>query len=199
MQLQVVFIFFIFFHAKGEFSETPLLFKNNIFNIKRQRSYFKMTIYTSTYKSPIGTLTMASNGLSLCQLKLINQDKGIEIHNDSLPIFIETKHWLDVYFSGRNPDFSPLIELHGSDFLKKVWNTILGIDFGQTATYGEIAKQIGCKSAQAVGQAISRNPILLIVPCHRIIAANGKIGGFSAGIDKKIRLLENENQFSFNA
>ena len=135
---------------------------------------------------------MTSNGHSLCKLETIIQNETYGTTCDKLPIFIETKHWLDIYFSGKQPNFCPKIEYTGTNFQKKVWRSIMQLNIGETATYGKIAKRVGCKSAQAVGQAISRNPILLIIPCHRIIAANGKTGGYSAGIDKKIWLLKHE-------
>ena len=150
-----------------------------------------MPTFSCTYDSPIGQLLIQSHGQSICRIETITAETK-DIQNDNLPIFRETKQWLDTYFSGKKPDYTPQLELCGTDFQKKVWNELLHIDFGHTATYGDIAKRIGCRSAQAVGQAIGKNPILIIVPCHRIIAAGGKLGGFSAGIDRKIWLGKNE-------
>lgn len=156
-----------------------------------------MSLYISSYESPIGKLTMLSNGQSLCYLGVtIPQIAHNAIQENNLAIFAETKSWLDTYFTGEKPDFTPQIEHHGTDFQRKIWHELMNIDYGFTATYGEIAKHVGCKSAQAVGQAIGRNPILIIIPCHRIVAAHGKLGGYSAGIERKIWLLENENKHS---
>lgn len=152
-----------------------------------------MANFTSIYESPLGTLVMTSNGVSLMQLDLAKANIEYETTN-ALSVFDEAKRWLDIYFSGTKPNFYPQIELHGTAFQKKVWGEILKIDFGQAVSYGELARRLCCRSSQAVGQAVSRNPILIMVPCHRIIAADGKIGGFSAGIDKKVWLLKHEGQ-----
>ena len=137
-----------------------------------------------------------------------------DAENDSLPG--ETSHctmgtmsdlrvlelaakWLDVYFSGEVPDFMPPIKFRGTDFQKSVWETLLTIPYGETVTYGDIAKNIAEQrgvtkmSSQAVGGAVGRNPIGIIVPCHRVIGANGKLTGYAAGLDKKVKLLELES------
>ena len=151
-----------------------------------------MPLYRLSYESPIGTLAIYSNGRALCRIEIASQNFICDSQSEALAIFAETKRWLDTYFSGERPDFTPRLELCGTDFQKKVWTELLKIPFGQTATYGDIAKRIGCKSAQAVGQAVGQNPILIIVPCHRVVAAGGKLGGFSAGIERKIWLVKNE-------
>jgi O-6-methylguanine DNA methyltransferase len=150
------------------------------------------TNFYSIYESPLGKLAIYSYGMSVYRLEVAPMHLTSNTQNDNLPIFAETKHWLDIYFSGKNPGFTPPLDFYGTDFQKKVWRKLLEIDFGHTATYGEIANRIGCRSAQAVGQAIGKNPILIIVPCHRIVASGGKIGGFSAGIKRKIWLIKNE-------
>ena len=151
-----------------------------------------MQLYRLSYESPIGTLAIYSNGRALCRIEIASQNFICDSQSEALPIFAETKRWLDTYFSSERPDFTPRLELCGTDFQKKVWTELLSVPFGQTATYGEIAKRIGCKSAQAIGQAVGQNPILIIVPCHRVVAAGGKLGGFSAGIERKIWLVKNE-------
>ena len=152
-----------------------------------------MSLYRSLYESPIGTLSILSDGQSLCNIGIpfINI-KDYDSNEDEFEIFAETKRWFDIYFSGKQPDFTPQIELYGTEFQKKVWKELMSIPFGQTATYGEIARRVGCRSAQAVGQVIGQNPILIIIPCHRIIAANGKLGGYSVGKERKMWLLNNE-------
>jgi len=156
-----------------------------------------MSLYASSYKSPIGVLGILCNESSVYHIG-ISRFNLIDMYDDTeekdSEIIVETKLWLDTYFSGKKPDFTPQLELYGTVFQKKVWNELLSIPFGQTTTYGEIAKRVGCRCAQAVGQVIGQNPILIIVPCHRVVAAGGKIGGFSAGIERKRWLLENEKQ-----
>jgi len=109
-----------------------------------------------------------------------------------LPVFQQTREWLDVYFSGQEPGFIPLLLPEGTPFRQAVWEQLLTIPYGQTTTYGEIARRIGCRSAQAVGGAVGHNPIAIIVPCHRVIGSNGTLTGYAAGIDRKAWLLKNE-------
>ncbi len=107
----------------------------------------------------------------------------------------QTVKWLDIYFSGREPDFTPPLHLTGSEFRLAVWELLLGIPYGQTTTYkelaGRIAEQRGIKtmSAQAVGGAVGHNPVSIIVPCHRVLGTDGSLTGYAGGIDKKISLL----------
>ena len=112
----------------------------------------------------------------------------------SLPTIIrDTCHWLDVYFSGRQPDFTPAYRMEGlTPFRKAVLGMVREIPFGQTVTYGEIAKRLKINSAQAVGGAVGWNPICLIVPCHRVMGANGNLTGYGGGIHNKIALLKLE-------
>ena len=111
---------------------------------------------------------------------------------DTLPIFAEVRQWLDDYFAGKRPCNVPRLNPPGTVFQRHVWQRLFTIFYGQTKTYGEIAWMVGCKSARAVGQAIGRNPIALIIPCHRVVGANGTLGGYAYGLDRKKRLLELE-------
>ena len=110
----------------------------------------------------------------------------------------EAKRWLDIYFSGKNPGYIPAINPKGTEFQKLVWKILLGIPYGKTTTYGEIAgkiaeiKNISRMSAQAVGGAVGKNPIAIIIPCHRVVGKNGKLTGYRYGMDKKIALLAHE-------
>jgi methylated-DNA-[protein]-cysteine S-methyltransferase len=117
----------------------------------------------------------------------------------SLPTIIrDTFRWLDVYFSGRQPDFTPAYLMESlTPFRKAVMDVISEIPFGQTMTYGEIAKQLKVNSAQAVGGAVGWNPICLIVPCHRVMGANGNLTGYGGGIPNKIALLKLEGSLMF--
>lgn len=114
------------------------------------------------------------------------------------PILAETKRWLDIYFTGREPDFMPPLAPVGSEFRRAVWDILLQIPYGRTTTYGEISRQLAEKrgiarmSAQAVGGAVGHNEISIIIPCHRVVGTNGSLTGYAGGVDKKLRLLELE-------
>lgn len=109
------------------------------------------------------------------------------------PIIHETYHWLDLYFTGRQPDFTPAYRMEGlTPFRKTVLDIVSEIPFGHTLTYGEIAILLKINSAQAVGGAVGWNPICLIVPCHRVLGANGKLTGYGGGLHNKIALLKLE-------
>jgi methylated-DNA-[protein]-cysteine S-methyltransferase len=121
------------------------------------------------------------------------------VQNDDLPVFVAAKNWLDRYFDGQKPDIFelPLVP-HGSDFRREVWRILCGIPYGETITYGSIARTMAIKagkarmSAQAVGGAVGHNPISTIIPCHRVVGANGSLTGYAGGVDKKIKLLKHE-------
>lgn len=112
-----------------------------------------------------------------------------------LEIFDQTIDWLEIYFSGKNPEFTPRIKIEGTDFQKKVWKYLQQIPSGKVETYGNIAKNLKT-SARAIGNAVAKNPISIIVPCHRVIGANGKLTGYAGGIDRKNFLLELESRSS---
>ena len=156
--------------------------------------------YVSHYESPFGDITLASDGEALIGLWFDKQkyfaDALDEKHEEKeLQIFEQTKRWLDIYFSGKEPDFTPPLRMKTTLFRRAVWEIMLTIPYGKTMTYGEIAKKIaeqkGIKqmSAQAVGGAVGHNSISLIIPCHRVVGANGSLTGYAGGIDKKIKLL----------
>lgn len=162
--------------------------------------------YFDEYSSPIGKIFLVSNGENLTGLYLPGHEKWSEIEAEflasrqpNLPIFEKAKKWLDDYFVGKNP--SPeniLVQPKGSGFCQEVWAILRQIPPGQTLTYGEVAKKVAKKlnkpkmSAQAVGSAIGKNPIMLVVPCHRVVGVDGKLTGFSAGVDSKRWLLDFE-------
>ena len=163
-----------------------------------------MAHYTAHYESPLGDIMMASDGTALVGLWLDGQkyfadvllDKDHEERTE-LPIFDETRRWLDIYFSGQVPDFTPPLKLTTNDFRKRVCQILLEIPYGKTMTYGEIARRIAAErgqsmSAQAVGGAVGHNPISIIIPCHSVIGADGSLTGYAGGIDKKIYLLQLE-------
>lgn len=162
-----------------------------------------MTTNIFYYHSPLGPIMMASDGEALSGLWFEGQKyfaDGIEgeYMEKSLPIFDEVIRWLDIYFKGHEPGFTPLILMKTTSFRKAVWEVMLTIPYGKTMTYGEIAGVIARKrniskmSSQAVGGAVSHNPISLIIPCHRVVGADGSLTGYAGGIDKKRQLLELE-------
>lgn len=158
--------------------------------------------YIHHYTSPIGQITMASDGRALVGLWFDGQkyfadtlDCSASMAEADLPIFKLTDEWLDIYFSGKAPDFTPPLEMRTTPFRKAVWEIMLTIPFGQTMTYGQIAEQIARRrglakmSAQAVGGAVGHNSISLIIPCHRVLGAHGALTGYAGGLDKKHHLL----------
>ena len=151
------------------------------------------------YDSPLGGITLAGNGAALTGLWFDGQrhfGSTLEIASSTtseLPVLDETRRWLDIYFSGRKPDFTPTLLLKGTTFQQRVWNSLLAIPYGQTVTYGELARRLGCRSAQAIGGAVGRNPIAIIVPCHRVVGAGGALTGYAGGIDRKRALLQLES------
>lgn len=160
-------------------------------------------LYTCFYKSPLGGITMVSDGTALTGLWFDGQKyfaEGIkpDAEEKKLPIFDKAMRWLDIYFSGRRPDFTPPLNLEGTAFRKEVWQQLLQIPYGQTTTYGELAAQLaahnGLKrmSAQAVGGAVGHNPISIIVPCHRVVGTGGSLTGYAGGLAKKLALLKLE-------
>lgn len=154
--------------------------------------------YTAHYDSPLGGITLGSDGKTLIGLWFDGQryfaDVLDPVHEERpiLPIFKEARRWLDVYFSGQEPQLIPALTFRGSDFRKRVWQHLMEIPYGQTTTYGQLARMLGCKSAQAVGGAVGHNPLTLIVPCHRVVGTGGSLTGYAGGIDKKVRLLQME-------
>lgn len=153
--------------------------------------------YTCHYDSPLGGITLSSDGEALTGLwfdgqKYFADTLDTEHAEKRLPVFDEAVRWLDLYFGGEVPDFTPRLNPRGSAFRLRVWDALLAIPYGHTMTYGEIAKALGCKSAQAVGGAVGRNPVSLLIPCHRVLGADGSLTGYAGGVDKKRSLLELE-------
>lgn len=185
-------------------------------------------IYTCKYKSPTGDILIASDEIGLTGLWFVGQkyfantlpdesvanmnnsdqhiaehmtdnqlsDKTVPCENE---IIADTRRWLDIYFSGKNPDFTPPLHPTGSAFRQEVWQILLEIPYGKTMTYGEIAQRLEAThshtkmSAQAVGGAVGHNEISIIIPCHRVVGTSGSLTGYAGGIDKKIALLELEH------
>lgn len=161
--------------------------------------------YSTQYLSPLGTITLASDGDNLVGLWMEGQKyfggtvaEPLKEQSD-LPIFIMTKRWLDSYFAKENPPITDLcLAPNGTEFRKSVWKILCVIPYGTLTTYGEIAQSIAKEtkrntmSSQAIGGAVGHNPISIIIPCHRVVGTNGSLTGYAGGIDKKIKLLKLE-------
>lgn len=156
--------------------------------------------YTTTCQSPLGELLLAADEKGLTGIwfdggKYFAEGLDAEHEKGQLPVLETAKNWLDIYFAGREPDFTPPLHMIGSPFRLSVWKHLLEIPYGETTTYGEIAKRIAREmgiermSAQAVGGAVGHNPVSIIVPCHRVIGADGSLTGYAGGLEKKVRLL----------
>lgn len=159
--------------------------------------------YICYYLSELGNITFSSDGEHLTGLWLKGQ-KYYEstlketVEEKEIPVFEQTKKWLDIYFTGKIPDFTPPLAPEGSEFRQKVWKILSEIPHGQVITYGDIARQMAkeqgkaAMSAQAVGGAVGHNPISIIIPCHRVVGSDGSLTGYAGGLDIKIKLLEIE-------
>ena len=152
--------------------------------------------YTHHCTSPLGGITLASDGENLIGLWFDGQKyfaDGLDPRHAEwpLPVFDLAERWLDIYFSGKEPGFTPPLRMRTTPFRKAVWEALLTIPYGQTVTYGEIARRLGMPrmSAQAVGGAVGRNAISIIIPCHRVVGANGSLTGYAGGIERKTQLL----------
>ena len=159
--------------------------------------------YTHHYDSPLGGITLASDGEALTGLWFDGQrhfgDTLPDEHEEKrLPVFASAERWMDVYFRGQRPDFTPPLRMRGTAFRRAVWEILLAIPYGQTMTYGQVAERAAKRlgrprvSARAVGGAVGHNPLSLIVPCHRVVGAGGRLAGYAGGLDKKRRLLAME-------
>ena len=155
--------------------------------------------YVTSYLSPLGAITLASDGEALTGLwfdgqKYFGSTLPQQVEMGDCPVFAQTRRWLDSYFTGEKPDFTPPLRWDATPFRRTVWDILLAIPYGRTMTYGQIAAQLADRmgkpqSAQAVGGAVGHNPISLIVPCHRVVGADGSLTGYAGGIDRKVKLL----------
>ena len=179
-------------------------------------------VFFAVYTSPLGPIVIESDGQAITSLRFGEGELGLRSGDSnigtapylmptqatsSLTIFDEAIRWLDDYFAGRQTENAVMLKKDalnqknvariivrpkGTAFQQRVWQALLTIPYGKTVSYGELARMVGCKSAQAVGQAVGANPIALLIPCHRVVGANGTLGGYAYGLNRKKQLLELE-------
>lgn len=152
---------------------------------------------TVGYSSPLGEILLCADEIGLRGLwfegsRYFAAGVPEEKSEGMTPVLLSAVRWLDEYFSGKQPDFTPPLHLIGSDFRLKVWSELLKIPYGSTVSYGELAARVGKMSAQAIGGAVGHNPVGIIVPCHRVIGADGSLTGYAAGLERKSFLLRLE-------
>ncbi len=161
-------------------------------------------VYTQKHASPVGDMLLAADGIGLTGVwfdgeKFFADNLPAEHAERETPTLAAAKRWLDIYFAGKEPDFTPPLHPVGSPFRLKVWDILLQIPYGQTVTYGWIARELAAReglarmSAQAVGGAVGHNEISIIIPCHRVVGTSGSLTGYAGGLDKKIALLKTEH------
>lgn len=159
--------------------------------------------YITNYTSPVGNILLAADEGALTGLwfegqKFYARGLGREYQEKEVPVLEQTRNWLDIYFSGTEPDFRPPLHLAGSAFQKDVWEILCRIPYGKTTTYGAVAGELARKrgqarmSARAVGGAVARNAVSIIVPCHRVTGADGSLTGYAGGMERKRFLLKLE-------
>ena len=151
----------------------------------------------TTFDSPLGQMRLCSDGRHLTAVTFAGQ-KHEENHipkdavSGTCPVLEQAKDWLTQYFDGKIPNFLPPVKPKGTAFQLGVWKLLLEIPYGETTTYGELARRLGCKSAQAVGGAVGKNPISILIPCHRVVGKGGTLTGYAGGMEKKEILLKIE-------
>ena len=156
--------------------------------------------YCGRYASPLGEILLAADELGMIGLWFEGQRYfGLGLQKDSetreTPVLETARRWLDVYFSGQDPSFSVPLHVQGTEFQQRVWRALLTIPYGATSTYGQIARQMAAEngggrvSARAVGHAVGRNPVSLLIPCHRVVGTDGSLTGYAGGIPRKASLL----------
>lgn len=152
-------------------------------------------MYCTQYDSPVGRLLLTCQEDALTGI-WFDRECSESCTQEDHPILQQTRLWLDAYFWGEDPPAEIPLLLKGTDFQKRVWNLLLTIPYGDVCTYGNLAAAMGAEqmSAQAVGQAVGKNPISILIPCHRVIGAKGQLTGYAGGLDKKIWLLRHEGR-----
>jgi methylated-DNA-[protein]-cysteine S-methyltransferase len=160
-----------------------------------------MNLAYKMIESPIGKLKLVASDVGLVAI-LWDKDSPRRVRlselvaNERHPVLVQTERQLDEYFAGRRKTFTVALDMRGTRFQKDVWEALLAIPFGETRNYGQLAQQLGNpRATRAVGAANGRNPVSIIVPCHRVIGSSGKLTGFAGGLEAKARLLSLEKPF----
>ena len=154
--------------------------------------------YFAEYDSPVGRLVLQSDGISLTGLWMNGEPDQNAAPADTLPVLRQAMAWLDAYFRGENPVIDFPLAPEGTEFQRQVWEILRKIPLGQTRSYGSIAREMAQRigkekmSAQAVGGAVGRNPISILIPCHRVVGAQGQLTGYAGGLERKRWLLDHE-------
>jgi methylated-DNA-[protein]-cysteine S-methyltransferase len=179
----------------------PARFKKRFILKAMKTTKNKQTTYSyKTMKSPVGRLKLVASERGLAAILWENDDpKRVRlaplVEDKNHPVLLEAERQLNDYFAGKLKKFSLRFDFAGTEFQKEVWRALAAIPFGETRSYGDIARQIGRpKAVRAVGAANGRNPISIIVPCHRVIGSNGKLTGFAGGLETKAFLLKTESE-----
>lgn len=156
--------------------------------------------YVQHYASPLGGILMAADDEGLTGLwfegqKYVAANLEDRTEEKDLPVFCEVGRWLDIYFSGKEPDFLPQIHMIGTAFQKRVWKILCEIPYGKTMTYGDIANLIAADRGleKMSAQAVGHNPIAVVIPCHRVVGTSGSLTGYAGGMGKKTKLLKLES------
>ncbi len=152
---------------------------------------------TTTVPSPLGEIRLAAEDGALCGLWFTGQKyEAAGLPKDAEPvsadgdeILARAARWLTAYFAGENPAVDFPLEPRGTGFQKRVWRALPEIPYGKTTSYGGLAEKLGCRSARAVGAAVGRNPISILIPCHRVLGAGGGLTGYAGGLERKQALL----------
>ena len=151
-------------------------------------------MYYFFYETPVGILRIVQRGDAISSILRTSENPGDEYEENETSLLSETYRQLQEYFAGTRKEFSLPLAPEGTEFQQKAWKALTEIPYGETISYGEEAQRLGCKCARAVGQANGRNPIVIVIPCHRVIRGDGSIGGYSGGLDMKEFLLELEQK-----
>lgn len=147
------------------------------------------------YETIIGPLGIKDDGKNIIEIFFSKEEIPKDLELKESPLIKATMEQLQEYFQGKRKDFDIPMEAKGTEFQKSVWDQLLKVPYGETCSYGEIAKRIGNpKASRAIGMANNRNPISIIIPCHRVIGASGKLVGYGGGLDIKERLLKLEKE-----
>lgn len=155
-------------------------------------------VYFTEYDSPVGVLLLESDGENLTGLWMGREPARDAVPGEKLPVLCRAKEWLDAYFRGEEPRIDFPLAPAGTAFQKMVWEILLDISWGRTRSYGDIAREMAVRlgkkkmSAQAVGGAVGRNPISIVIPCHRVVGAQRQLTGYAGGLERKRWLLEHE-------